>query len=260
MRFCVFTWHFHAPCSEVALWWPCLDILGCVVRHLWNRTSQIRRPWFIAANRAFARRWTQEISCFYVTFSDNVLRGSLVMTMSRHSWKCCMWCLKSRYATTSSLIRCRQSRIRTTSHSWDFVLLHGISFVCINVIFDEFWLSTSWQIHMSWQWLCDRICVGYLCGLQSGISVWLQEFGGCWENKTSEMSSPCINVIFDDDWLPTSSQIHMWWQWLCDRICVGYLCGLQSGISLWLQEFCGSWEHKTTDMSSHPVRVYKRDF
>ena len=50
----------------------------------------------------------------------------------------------------------------------------------------------STQIHMVWQWLWDRICVGYLCGLDSGIFLWLKVFGGSWEHKSSQMSTPCV--------------------------------------------------------------------
>ncbi len=67
------------------------------------------------------------------------------------------------------------------------------------------------------------------------------------------VESVCINVKFNGFWLPISSQIHMRWKWLYDRICVGYLCGLESGISLWLPEFGGSWEHTTTEMSKREI-------
>jgi len=34
--------------------------------------------------------------------------------------------------------------------------------------------------------------VGYLCGLESGISLSLKDFGGSWDHKSSEMLTPCV--------------------------------------------------------------------
>ena len=117
----------------------------------------------------------------------------------------------------------------------------------MNVNLSSFRMPIASQIHILWQWLWDRICVGHLCGLDSGISTSLKDFGGSWEHKSSDISSPAIQL-----WISAvfgSLCLHkytydVWWQWLWDRICVGYLCGLDSGISLSLQHFCGSWEHK----------------
>jgi hypothetical protein len=63
--------------------------------------------------------------------------------------------------------------------------------VCMNVNLRGFRVPIASRIHIWWQWLWDRICVGYLCGLDSGIAQWLQHFGGSLENKSSEMSRPC---------------------------------------------------------------------
>ncbi len=83
--------------------------------------------------------------------------------------------------------------------------------------------------------------MGYLCEVESGISLSLKDFDGRWEYVISEMSRPvCMNVNLSDFRVPIVSQIHMVWQWLSDRICVGYLCGVESGISLSLKDFGGS--------------------
>ncbi len=42
----------------------------------------------------------------------------------------------------------------------------------------------------------------------------------------------CMDVNLSGFRMPIASQIHMWWQWLWDRVCVGYLCGLDSGIEI----------------------------
>ena len=55
-----------------------------------------------------------------------------------------------------------------------------------------FWVPIPTQIHTWWQVLWDRICAGYLCGLDSGISLSFKDFGGSWEHKSSEMSTPCV--------------------------------------------------------------------
>jgi hypothetical protein len=109
MRFRAFTWPFQAPCSEVALRWPFLDILGCVVCDVRSRSSQLRRVWLIAVNRAFTRRHAHEIWCFKVEFHV-------------------------------------------------FVQFLGV-YSATNPI----------QIHRWGKWLWDRICVGYLYGLDSVI-------------------------------------------------------------------------------------------
>ena len=67
----------------------------------------------------------------------------------------------------------------------------------------------------------------------------------------------CVyNREFSGVWLPISSQILTRWQWLCDRIRVRYLFGVESRICLWLPEFGGSWEHKTTEMLSRCVYMW----
>ena len=106
------------------------------------------------------------------------------------------------------------------------------------------------QKHMWWQWLWDQIYVGYLCGLDSGVSLSLKYLGWSWQHKTREMSTHvCMNVNLIGFRVPIASRIHIWWQWLWDRICVGYLCGLDSGIAQWLQHFGGSLEKKGSEMS-----------
>ena len=37
-------------------------------------------------------------------------------------------------------------------------------------------------------------CVGYLCGLESGIAQWLQHFGGSWERKSVEKHECRVSV------------------------------------------------------------------
>ena len=62
-----------------------------------------------------------------------------------------------------------------------------------------------------------------------------------------------MDVNLNDFRVPIASRIHIWWQWLWDRMRVGYLCGLDSGIFLWLKVFGGSWEHKSSEMSSPAI-------
>jgi hypothetical protein len=52
-------------------------------------------------------------------------------------------------------------------------------------------------------------------------------------------------------------QIHRWGKWLWDRGCVGYLCELKSGISQWLKQCVGSWEHKVVKCR---VLLHSREF
>ena len=58
-----------------------------------------------------------------------------------------------------------------------------------------------------------------------------------------------MDVNLNDFRVPIASRIHIWWQWLWDRKRVGYLCGLDSGIFLWLKVFGGSWEHKSSEIT-----------
>ena len=62
----------------------------------------------------------------------------------------------------------------------------------MNVDFSDSSVPIPWQRHMRWQWLGDRICMGYLCKVESKIPQWLKQFGTCWQHKSSEMSSPCV--------------------------------------------------------------------
>ena len=62
--------------------------------------------------------------------------------------------------------------------------------------------------------------------------------------KSEKCQHVCMNVNLSGFRVPIASRIHIWWQWLWDRICVGYLCGLDSGMSPSFQHFCGRWEHK----------------
>ena len=122
--------------------------------------------------------------------------------------------------------------------------------VCINVNFSNFLVPITSQIHMRWLWLSDRICVGYLHGLPSR---YLQHRGSLAEVRNVH-SDKCRERVykenFSDSWVPIPSQIHMWWQWLSDRICVGYLHGLEPGIPPALRQFGGSWERKSRQMST----------
>ena len=51
--------------------------------------------------------------------------------------------------------------------------------------------------------------------------------------------------------VPIASRIHIWWWWLWDRICVGNMWGLASGIAQWLQHFVTSWEHKSCEIHKY---------
>ncbi len=46
---------------------------------------------------------------------------------------------------------------------------------------------------MGRQWLSDRICVGYLCGLESGICLSLKHVDRSWEYKHSEILRECVH-------------------------------------------------------------------
>ena len=50
-------------------------------------------------------------------------------------------------------------------------------------------------------------------------------------------------------------QIHRWGKCLWDKICVGYLCRLESGKSQWLKHCGGSFEHKSSE-----INQYNREF
>ena len=120
--------------------------------------------------------------------------------------------------------------------------------VCINVNLSDFRVPIAPHIHMWRQCLCDSICVRYQCGLESPEYLYdcrsLAEVESIKPVTCRVTRSVCINVIFDNVWLPVSSQIHMRWQWLCDRTCVGYLYGLEPGIPRAWRQFGGSWEPK----------------
>ncbi len=64
--------------------------------------------------------------------------------------------------------------------------------------------------------------------------------------KQWNVETVCINVNLSDFRVAVVSQIHMVWKWFSVRICVGCLCGLDSGISLSLKDVDGSWEHKNS--------------
>ena len=95
------------------------------------------------------------------------------------------------------------------------------------------------------------MCVGYLCGLHAGIPLCLKVFSGSGEHNSSEKSSVCEQTcIFATYDLPF---VH---RYILDGsgcetegVCVGYLCGLDSGIPLCLKLFGGSGEHKTSGKS-----------
>ena len=50
---------------------------------------------------------------------------------------------------------------------------------------------------------------------------------------------------------PTPIQIHGWEKWLWDRISVGYLCGLESGVAQRLKHFGASWEHHSSEINKY---------
>ena len=142
------------------------------------------------------------------------------------------------------------------NHSSSFAQVDSIKPVkfrafVLNVNFSDSSVSIPWQRHMRWQWLGDGICVGHLWKVQSKIPQWLKQFGTSWQHKSSEMSSPsCINVDFSDSSVPFPWQRHMRWQWLGDRICVGYQCQVESKIPQWLKQLGTCWQYKSSEMSS----------
>ncbi len=56
----------------------------------------------------------------------------------------------------------------------------------------HFWLSICSPIHTGWWWLYSGICVRYLCGLESWITLWLRVLSASWEHKSSVKPRPCV--------------------------------------------------------------------
>jgi hypothetical protein len=132
-------------------------------------------------NHAFTRQRALEISCFFAPFSCTDLTGSSVMTM-RHVCRWCMCCLKPPQSIMSCL-----THLSDYSTLAKVANMKAVKCAYITINSKDLGVLSTTQIHVLWQWLWERIYVGYLYGLESGISQWLKHLGRSWQNERCEI-------------------------------------------------------------------------